>query len=64
MQLHRAVLVSTSGNREKYEQYITTIQRTTRRCSGEYFKWVNFFGKGNTHLKRNTEAAYDEEKNI
>ena len=26
-------------------------QRTTRRCSGEYFKWVNFYGKRQHYFK-------------
>ena len=30
------------------------------RISGEYFKRVNFSGKGNTHLKWNIEVAHVE----
>ena len=39
-------------------------QRTTRRCSGEYFKWVNFYGKRQHSLKVKYWSSSCWRKNI
>ena len=46
----------------KNECIYTKLDNYQANCSGEYFKRVNFMGKGNTHLKCNIEVAHVEEK--